>query len=59
MPVDRQYNRIVFECDSCDEAFSGRDGEEFQEAWARAKEAGWRCRQVGNDWVRGCPDCGV
>ena len=59
MPIDRQYDRVIFECDSCDETFEGEPREEFKEAWSRARNDGWKCRQIGNDWVRGCPRCGV
>ena len=71
MPIDRQYNHIVFECDSCDETFDGEPGEEFADAWAAAKREGWRAKKIGGPWlraasgqineawVRGCPRCGV
>jgi hypothetical protein len=59
MPVDRQYDKIVFECDSCDETFTGEPGEEFVDAWASAKQEGWRATKIGEEWVRGCPRCGV
>jgi hypothetical protein len=32
--IDRQGNKIIWECDSCDETFDSEDGEEFSTAWA-------------------------
>lgn len=52
--IDRQGNKILFECDSCDEVFESDEDEDFSDAWARAKRDGWKCRKVGNDWVHGC-----
>lgn len=57
--IDRQFNRIVIECDSCDELFSGDVGEEFEIVWAEAKREGWRTRKIANEWLHGCPRCGV
>lgn len=57
--IDRQGNRILIECDSCDEVFEGGEGEEFAPVFARAKRDGWKARKVGNEWVHGCPKCGV
>lgn len=57
--IDRQGGRIVIECDSCDETFEGEVGAEFGETWADAKRDGWKTSKVGNDWVHGCPRCGV
>lgn len=59
MPIDRQHKRIVFECDSCDETFEGERDEEFAAVWASAKRDGWRAKMIGDEWVRGCPKCGV
>ncbi len=59
MPIDRQYNKTVFECVSCDETFEGEPGEEFADAWASAKREGWRAKKIGEEWVRGCGKCGV
>lgn len=56
--IDRQYGYIVFECDSCDEAFE-TDTEDFAEAWAEAKREGWRSRKIANEWLHGCPTCGA
>lgn len=55
--IDRQNGRLVIECDSCAETFSGTKGEEFKETWARAKADGWRSKPVGADWVHSCLDC--
>ena len=57
--IDRQGNKILIECDSCDEVFSSNEGEEWSAVWASAKQEGWRSKKIGNEWVHGCPKCGV
>jgi hypothetical protein len=58
--IDRQGKVVLIECDSCDEVFRHDDeSAEFAEVWAEAKREGWRTRKIGNDWVHGCPRCGV
>ncbi|AXK79982.1 hypothetical protein DW352_05280 [Pseudolabrys taiwanensis] len=61
--IDRQGGRIVIECDSCDETFDGNsiegDGDDWQEVWPAAKAEGWTSKKIGNEWVHGCPHCGV
>lgn len=57
--IDRQGNRILIECDSCDEVFEGQEGEKFADVWALAKRDGWKTRQIAGEWLHGCPKCGV
>lgn len=57
--IDRQGLKILIECDSCDEVFSGDERAEFTEVWTAAKRDGWRTRKIGNEWVHGCTRCGV
>lgn len=57
--IDQQKGRIVIECDSCSETHGGDEGDEFAAVWAEAKRDGWRTKKIGNDWVHGCPKCGV
>lgn len=57
--IDRQGNRVLIECDSCDDVFEGDEHAEFKEVWALAKRDGWRTQNVGGEWVHGCPKCGV
>lgn len=57
--IDRQHNKILIECDSCDEVFEGKDSEEWAAVWTAAKRDGWRTRKVGDEWVHGCARCGV
>ena len=49
--IDRQGNKIVIECDCCDETFTGEDHAEWAEVWADARRDGWRAKKVGQDWV--------
>jgi uncharacterized C2H2 Zn-finger protein len=57
--IDRQHGAVLIECDSCDQVFEGEKGESFAEVWARAKEEGWRTRNIAETWLHGCPKCGV
>ena len=57
--IDRQFGKVVISCDSCDETFEGEKGEPFDAIWAAAKEEGWRTRKIANEWLHGCPKCGV
>lgn len=56
--IDRQYGKIKIECDSCDEVFDG-DSDEFVEVWLAAKSKGWKSRKIADEWLHGCPKCGI
>jgi hypothetical protein len=56
--IDRQYGKLVFECDSCPETFGG-DSDDFSAAWAAAKSEGWSSRKIADEWLHGCPKCGA
>lgn len=56
--IDRQHGKLIFECDSCPETFAA-DTDDFTEAWAEAKREGWRTRKIADEWLHGCPKCGV
>jgi rubredoxin len=57
--IDRQHGKTLIECDSCNEVFEGDQGDEFAVVWAAAKRDGWRTRKIANEWLHGCPKCGV
>ena len=57
--IDRQGGKLIFECDSCDATEEFGDDENFSECWSRLKRDGWRTRKIGDEWVHGCPSCGV
>jgi hypothetical protein len=57
--IDRQGNRIVLECDSCEETFEGDEDAEWADVWAEAKREGWRAKKIGDEWVHGCGKCRV
>lgn len=57
--IDRQYGRVVIACDSCDATFEGETDDEFAVVWAEAKRDGWRTRKIVDEWLHGCPRCGV
>ena len=56
--IDRQHGKIVIECDSCDETFDA-GSDDFNETWNAAKRDGWRTRKTADEWLHGCPKCGV
>jgi uncharacterized C2H2 Zn-finger protein len=57
--IDRQSGKILIECDSCNEVFEGEPDEEFAAVWNTAKRYGWRTRKIADEWLHGCPKCGV
>ena len=57
--IDRQGHKILIECDSCSEVFTGEEDQEFAEVWAEAKRDGWRTRKIAEEWVHGCRKCGT
>jgi hypothetical protein len=59
MSTDHQYGKLIFVCDTCEERieFDPQDG--FQTAWAQLKTEGWKTRKIRDEWVHGCPQCGV
>jgi hypothetical protein len=57
--IDRQGNRIIFECDSCPELFESDEDAEFSSAWNRAKRDGWSTRKIAEEWLHGCSKCGA
>jgi hypothetical protein len=56
--IDRQGGKILVECDSCPEVLDTETGD-FTEAREMMKREGWRVRKIANDWLHGCPSCGV
>jgi hypothetical protein len=54
--IDRQYNKIVIECDACGNTFDGESGE-WSEVWPAAQREGWSSRKIGDVWVHSCTKC--
>jgi len=54
MTHERQYGDHIFTCDSCGEVFTGDD--DFTGSWQGAKDEGWSCRKIGEDWVHFCSE---
>lgn len=48
---------ISFSCDGCPEAHEGQKGDNFNEAWAEARAAGWEGYQQAGQWNHRCPTC--
>lgn len=57
--ISRKPRQVTIECDSCPETFAGELDEEFTIVWESAKREGWRTRKIANEWLHGCPNCGV
>lgn len=55
--IDRQHDRVLIACDSCDEVFEGEPDDEFSDVWGSAKRIGWRTRKIANEWLHSCPTC--
>lgn len=56
MSIERQGGVITFCCDKCPETHEAETGV-FGEAWATAKQQGWRSYQIGGVWCHSCPSC--
>jgi hypothetical protein len=39
--------------------FSQDAGEEFDTVWNAAEREGWSTYKIANEWLHGCPRCGV
>lgn len=56
--IDRQHGKVLFECDSCDQVLD-TDTDDFADACAIARREGWKTRKIADEWLHGCPKCGV
>jgi len=57
--IDRQNGGIIMvECDSCD-AVLDTETADFEEARGLMRTEGWKIRKIANEWLHGCPKCGV
>lgn len=56
--IDRQHGYVIVVCDECaDELNILTDS--FVELMEYAKSIGWTSRKIANEWLHGCPKCGV
>lgn len=47
-----------FRCSVCGTgAHCNAEEYDLREAWALAKQAGWRCKEIRGEWHRWCPSC--
>lgn len=56
--IDRQGGKLIVECDSCD-AVLDTDTDDFNECREIMKREEWKVRKIANEWIHGCPKCGV
>lgn len=54
--IRRDKGELVAECDDCGEEFPGGVSE-FNDFIQSLKDAGWRIRKDGDDWVHICTCC--
>ena len=63
MSADRQYGRLVFECDvgsspRCEEMVETGEGD-FMTALGIMKSKGWTVHRAGSGYMHCCPRCPV
>jgi len=57
--IDRQNGGIIYvECDSCPEVLD-TETKDFNEARDVMRREEWKVRKIANEWLHGCPKCGV
>lgn len=57
--IDRQNGGVIYiECDICDEVLD-TETKEFDEARNVMRREGWKVRKIVDEWIHGCPKCGV
>ena len=57
MSIERERESITIVCDECDDEFYA-DTTEWSDAWAEAKEEGWRAEQdLDGEWTHTCKVC--
>jgi hypothetical protein len=56
--IDRQHDKIIWECDACGDTFEWED-DDFHGGWTAAKDEGWRAKLIGTEWTHLCPPCGA
>lgn len=57
--IDRQNGGVIYvECDSCDKVLD-TETKDFEEARDVMKREGWKVRKIADEWLHGCPKCGV
>jgi hypothetical protein len=56
--LERQYGKIVFECDSCD-AVLKTDTRDFDDARATIQREQWKAQKIGDLWIHACPNCEI
>lgn len=57
--INRSHRQIIIECDSCGAEYKGELDEDFPTVWAHSKLDGWKVRKIADEWLHGCPKCGV
>jgi len=55
MSIIKQYGKYVAVCDICEQELPGED--DFDDAVEEKKQAGWKTRKDGDEWVDICCDC--
>lgn len=56
MAIDRQFNEVIFICDTCEDTFDSGE-EDFDTAKDDMKKAGWKITKEGDEWKHYCRGC--
>jgi hypothetical protein len=56
--LDRQYGKIAFECDSCNEVLK-TETRDFDDARAMMQREEWKAQKIGDVWIHACPNCEI
>jgi len=54
--MDRQYGKIVFECDDCGDVLNTHESD-LEAANERRRAEGWRATSVDGVWLHYCKEC--
>lgn len=54
--IDRQFGKVVFECDGCEDTIETGESE-WPDAQRIFRALNWKAEKVGADWVHTCPRC--
>ena len=56
--LDRQYGKIVFECNSCNDVLK-TEARDFDDALLIMKGKEWKAQKIGAVWRHACDKCEI
>lgn len=57
MSIERQYGKVTFICDTCQDEYEWYKSSEFNDLKNDAQVDGWHIEKIGNEWEHMCPHC--